>query len=78
MTFYQFINLNKDDQALIVWEHGVYISSREDLEYKYLHYRINTFYVQVWYHREHNIILRFKAFISVEQLKMALSNVSLN
>jgi len=82
MTLYEFNLLDEMEQAEAVWE-GVHIGEREDEEHKILLYQIDSFYVEVFYHKEYNVIRRFRSFASMEQLepylgKMDLSKTGLN
>ncbi len=63
MTFYEFNQLDEMEQAEAVWD-GVFIANREDSEHKILLYQIDAFYVEVYYHKEYNVIRRFRSFSS--------------
>ena len=74
MTLYQFNLLDEMEQAEAVWE-GVHIAEREDEEHKILLYQIDSFYVEVFYHKEYNVIRRFRSFASTEQLEPYLKQM---
>jgi hypothetical protein len=67
MTLYQFLTLDEMEQAEAIWE-GVHIADREDEEHRILLYQIESFYVEVFYHNEYNVIRSSRPFASVEQL----------
>ena len=55
MNIYDSIQMNEVEQAEAVWS-GVHIADREDDEHRILLYQINSFYVEVYYHKEYNVI----------------------
>ncbi len=72
MTLYQFIAADEMEQAEAIWD-GVHIGTREDDEHKILLYQINStesFYVEVFYHKEYNVIRRFRPFKTTELLEL--------
>jgi len=74
MTLYEFNALDEMEQQEAIWE-GVHIADREDEEHKILLYQIDAFYVEVYYHKEYNVIRRYRSFASVEQLEPYLSQM---
>ncbi len=77
MTLYQFNRLDEMEQAEAVWD-GAFVADREDYVHKILLYQIDSFYVEVFYHKEYNVIRRFRSFSSTEQLKPYLEKIKLN
>lgn len=77
MTLYQFNRLDEMEQAEAVWD-AVFVADREDEEHKILLYQIDSFYVEVFYHKEYNMIGRFRSFSSTEQLHPYLDKIKLN
>ncbi len=72
MTLYEFIQMDEDEQAEVTWE-GVHIANRFDGVYKILLYQINgmeSFYVEVYYHKEDNAIRKLRPFKSMELLDL--------
>ncbi len=70
MTLYQFIAADEMEQAETVWD-GILIADREDTDHRILLYQINSnesFYVEVYYHKEHNVIKKFRPFKSTDLL----------
>ncbi|TMI63724.1 MAG: hypothetical protein E6H07_13220 [Bacteroidetes bacterium] len=76
MTLYQFNMLNKTKQAEAVWN-GVHIGEREDGPYNILLYQVHSFYVEVYYHRPHNSIIKFRSFSSTTQLAPYLEKIDI-
>lgn len=76
MTLYQFNSLDEMQQQDAIWE-GVHIGDREDEEYKIQLYQIDAFYVEVFYHEEHNVIKRYRAFSSLDQLGPYLDQIEI-
>ncbi len=77
MTLYQFNDLDEMEQAEAVWD-AVFVADREDEEHKILLYQIDSFYVEVYYHSEYNVIRRFRSFSSTDQLQPYLDKIKLN
>lgn len=77
MTLYQFKFLDEAEQQETLWEMGVHIAERDEGEWRLILYQIEAFYVEVWYHREDNYILKFRSFLSTEQLEPYLSKVDI-
>lgn len=77
MTQYQFNGLSASEQAEIVWS-GTHIGERFDEKHSILLYQIDSFYVEVFYHRDDNAIKRFRSFSSVNQLEPYLQKISLD
>lgn len=65
MTFYEFIVMDEMEQAEAVWE-GIHIGNRQDEEHNILCYQIDSFYVEVLYHTEYNVIRRYRPFKNPE------------
>jgi hypothetical protein len=53
------------EQAEVVWD-GIYIAGREDEEHNILLYQIGDLYVEVYHHKEYNVIRKFNAFSTLE------------
>ncbi len=76
MTLYQFLSLGEMEQQEAIWE-GVHIADREDEEHRILLYQIDSFYVEVVYHKVSNVIRRYRPFASVAQLEPYLDKIKL-
>ena len=61
MTLYDFIQADEMEQAEAVWE-GKLAGTRIEGEYRILLYKIDDFYVEAWYHVEHNVLKKFRPF----------------
>jgi hypothetical protein len=76
MTLYEFNQLDEMEQAEALWN-GVFIADREDDEHKILLYQIDGFYVEVFYHKEYNVIRRFRSFSSTNPLDPYLDKIDI-
>jgi hypothetical protein len=76
MTIYQFISLDEAEQAEAIWD-ATQIGDRSDEEHNILLYQINSFYVEVFYHKEYNVIRKFRPFTSTDQLQPYLDKIKL-
>lgn len=76
MTLYQFNSLDEMEQQEAIWE-GLHIADREDEEHKILLYQIDAFYVEVYYHKEYNVIRRYRPFTSTEELAPYLKQIKI-
>ena len=77
MTLQQFNGLEEILQAGILWKRGVHIATRDDEVYQYLLYQLDSFYVEVLYHVEFEVIHRLKTFIDDSNLEPYLENVNI-
>lgn len=75
MTPQQFINLDEMEQAETLWDKGVHIGERFDEVYSILLYQIDGFYVEAFYNREHNSLVRFEVFSDMNELAPYLNRI---
>jgi hypothetical protein len=68
MTLYDFIQMDEMEQAEAVWS-GTLAGTRHEGECRILLYKINEFYVEAWYHVEHNVLKKFRPFKNKELLQ---------
>ena len=68
--------MDEMEQAEAVWS-GVHIADREDQDHRILLYLIDSFYMEVYYHKEYNVIRRFRPFSSTEQLQPYLNQIDI-
>lgn len=68
--------MDEMEQQEAIWE-GTLIADRIEGEYKLLLYQIDSFYVEVWYHVEHNVIKRYRSFSSMEQLEPYMDAINI-
>jgi hypothetical protein len=77
MTLYQFIALDEMDKQEALWEEGTHLADREKGKYKILLYQIEGFYVEVFYHKEYNVLRGYRPFNSTEQLAPYLEKMQI-
>lgn len=77
MTLSEFRALNETEQKEAVCE-GVHIGTRYDEDHDILLYQIDAFYVEVYYHRECEVIRRFRSFRNTEQLTPYLRQIDIS
>lgn len=77
MTLYQFNALDEMEQAEAVWS-GTHIGDRQDEKHNILLYQIDAFYVEVYYNREHNEIVRFRSFSNPDQLFAYVGKINID
>jgi hypothetical protein len=68
--------MDEMEQAEAVWS-GKLAGTRHEGEYRILLYKIDDFYVEAWYHVEHNVLKKFRPFKNKELLQLYL-NFELN
>jgi len=78
MTLYQFNDLDELEQFEELWENGVHIGERQEDKYRIVLYQLHSFYVELFYHIEHNVLHRLRSFSSTEQLDAYLKMFNLN
>lgn len=64
MTLKEFNELDELEQQEAIWE-GKLIADTEDGEHKILLYQIDSFYIEVYYHKEYNVIRKYKPLASL-------------
>ena len=60
MTLYEFNALDDMEQAQAVWN-AVHIGERWEEEHNILLYQVDSFYVEVYHHKEYNVIRRMRS-----------------
>ena len=82
MTLYEFNLLDNNQlKAEAIWEHGVYIATRASpghSDVKILLYQLPKFYVEVFYQKERNQILRLLSFSSLDNLQPYLLDINID
>lgn len=68
MTLHQFKMLDEMEQAEAIWA-GVHLNQRDDGTHTILLYKIDEFYVEVYYHKQFNAIRKFEA-LTEDQLSL--------
>jgi hypothetical protein len=74
LTLYDFNALNDTAKSEAVFQSGTFIDNREEEGLKIQLYRLNSFYVEVFYDGAENKIVRYHAFSSISQLGAYLKN----
>ncbi len=64
MTLNQFNELDEMEQQEAIWD-GKFVADTEDDEHKILLYQIDDFYVEVYLHKEYNVIRKYKPLPSI-------------
>lgn len=77
MIIKDFIKMDEMEQAEAIWD-AVLLADREDGEHKILLYQIDSFYVEVFYHKEYNVIRRFRPFKTTDLLKPYLDKIDIS
>ena len=77
MTLYQFNALDEAEQHEALWDHGVMIGDRIELEHRIILYQLFSFYVELYYHIEYNVLRRLRSFSSTEPLDAYISKFDL-
>ena len=68
MTLYQFNALDETEQHEAVWNHGGMVGYRMEGEHRVVLYQLFSFYFELFYHVEHNVLQRLKSFCDTELL----------
>ena len=77
MTLYQFNALDERTQAEMVWN-GAFVGKRNDETHDILLYQVDSFYVEVYYHRANNLISHMRPFSSTDQLSPYLQHIDIS
>jgi hypothetical protein len=67
MTLYDFVKLDDQERAEAVWK-GNFIAAREEGEYRVIIYKLETFFVEVYYHKPLNSIQKLRPFKTTRRL----------
>jgi hypothetical protein len=78
MDLRQFKGLEESVQIGVIWNNGVHVATRDDNVYQYLLYQLDSFYVEVWYHIELEVIHRFLAFEDMDKLDPYLLEINID
>jgi hypothetical protein len=77
MTLYDFIALDEMEQQEAIWK-GTHIGDRQDEEHNILLYQFDNFYVEVFYHREYNVVRRYRPFTTTKLLEPYLGQIDIS
>jgi hypothetical protein len=75
MMLYQFRLFDETEQAEAVWNDGMLLDERSELEHRILLNQIDSFYVEMYYHKEYKEYKGIRSFQSVEQLNPYLDKI---
>ena len=78
MTLYQFNALDETEQHEAVWNDGVMVGHKNDGEHRIVLYQLFSFYVELFYNIEYNVLSKLIAFSDTEMLDIYLQQFSLD
>ena len=78
MTLNDYKQLDEIEQTEVLLERGIHLGERTDGAHSIVLYQIEGFYVEVFYHEQHNTITRLRSFRSVDQLRPYLEKVDIS
>ena len=78
MTLYEFNALDETEQHEVVWNDGVMVGDRMEGEHRIVLYQIFSFYVELFYHTEYNVLRRLRSFSSTECLDAYIDQFKIN
>ncbi len=78
MTLFQFNALDETEQYEAIWNHGVMVGDRIEGEHKIILYQIFSFYVELYYHVEFNVLRRLRSFSSTKPLEQYLNQINID
>lgn len=70
MTLYQFNRLHEFIQLEAIWDCGIEVAHREDDQYRFILYQVNTFYVEEVWHKRYNVRRSLHGFSSTNSSKL--------
>jgi hypothetical protein len=77
MRLKEFKYLQKQTKQELLFSNGVYLAGRKDEEYLIFLYDMETFYVEVYYDPEEDMIGYIRAFTSTDDLAPYVKHVDL-
>ena len=78
MGIYEFLVLDLNDKAEVVWNKGIYHTSITKDSYKVNLYSIDAFFAEVYYSQKDNEIIKIRQFKSVKVLNEYLDAIELD
>ena len=76
MTLQEFRSIDKDDQYITVWERAVLVADRENEEFKYILYQLDSFYIELRLSK-HSFLEVLTSFSRDRRLTPYLENIDL-
>ena len=68
MTLYDYSELNEVEQHEVLWDHGVMVGDRNDDQHNIILYQIFSFYVELYYNPDYDVLKRLRSFSRLEFL----------
>ena len=78
MTLYGFNALDEAEKHEAIWEYGVMVGERIEEDDTVILYQIFSFNVELYHHRELNVLRRLRSFSSTKCLDVYIEDFSLN
>jgi hypothetical protein len=76
-SMFEFIILPSDEQAQYIWDKGTYLLSRQLGRYNISLYHVDSFYAEIWYNKEDNVIYAITPFRDITRLDPYLKDMVL-
>ena len=77
MHFFDFLQLEENDQIELLWYNGEHIATRKDGEFMMLLYQVEGFYVEVHYQTKERKITKYLCFECTDRLEPYLKIIDL-
>ncbi len=78
MHFFDFLQLEENEQIELLWYNGEHIATRKDGEFMMLLYQVEAFYVEVHYQTKQRLITKYLCFECTDLLDPYLKTVDLS
>lgn len=78
MTLHDFIALDINAQQKAICKAGDHVAWRDEGNYRLFLYQIDSFYVEVFFDREHSVIRQYRPFSSVGELQPYLDELDID
>ena len=78
MLLHEFKYQEKQKKTRLLLDYGTYLASRFTKGYQLLLFAVDSFYVEVHYDIEHELLSYFKAFSGDDELEPYLSQIDLS
>jgi hypothetical protein len=78
MTLKQFNHMDETEQGEAVWDHGVLLGNFREDPFRYILYQIDSFYVELRYHQDHNVLTGIRAFDDTNELEPYMEQIKLH
>ncbi|MEO6453156.1 MAG: hypothetical protein ABIN97_03745 [Ginsengibacter sp.] len=78
MTLCEYNYLDQTAQFETLYNHGIHISDRADTEHCIILFQLHSFYVELYFHIEHNSLKKFRSFSNMDYIKPYLEQIDLS